>query len=443
MSPSRPSSALTAFSMDPVPEAVPSPASARANCSAITPASPGAWRSTAVTSRVSPLARGAISMTGTPSSTAARRHAEVQHRELLPQVGCDQHDRAGAVEVGDGGAGEAEHDLGGQAVAELRVDVVGAEHALGEAGPHVGVLVGAARAAEHRDRRRAARVERGLQPGRRRVERFGPRHLDQLAVLAHHRRPHAIGGVHPLVAVAALVAEPSLVHRLGVDAEQADDAVRGALQRAPAPDRARGARRLDRLEVPRPRPEAVRARGERADGADLHGVAGEVGGERLVGVGDHLRVRAPLAEVDQRIAGDLGREAGAAAALDAALPVEQHEVADRHRLLEVPLLLDEARLAGTERERLVLQRALAAAVAHRAVERVVDQQELEDAVLHRLHVGRLRVDDHAVGRPESRTRSACRACPRPRPGTSGTCRRASCARASRIVGCRSRAPAPP
>ena len=106
---------------------------------------------------------------------------------------------------------------------------------------------------------------------------------------------------------------------------------------------------------------------------------------------------AALAEVDERVAGDLGREPGAAAALDAALAVEQHEVADRHRLLEVALLLDEARLAGTEREGLVLQRALAAAVAHRAVERVVDQQELEDAVLHRLHVGRLRVDDHAVG----------------------------------------------
>ena len=49
------------------------------------------------------------------------------------------------------------------------------------------------------------------------------------------------------------------------------------------------------------------------------------------------------------------------------------------------LLLDEPRLAGTERERLVLQRALAAAVADRAVERVVDQQELEDAVLRSLH----------------------------------------------------------
>src|SRR4029079_12018000 len=128
---------------------------------------------------------------------------------------------------------------------------------------------------------------------------------------------------------------------------------------AAAVDRARGARCLDRLQVPRPGAEAVRARSERAHRADLHGVAGEVRRERLVGVRDDLGVGAALAEVDERVARDLRREPRAATALDAALPVEQQEVADRHRLLEVTLLLDEARLAGTERERLVLQRALA------------------------------------------------------------------------------------
>src|SRR6185436_7099703 len=102
---------------------------------------------------------------------------------------------------------------------------------------------------------------------------------------------------------------------------------------------------------------------------DLHGVAGEVRRERLVGVGDDLRVGTTLAEVDQRVARDLGREARAATALDAPLAVEQHEVADRHRLLEMALLLDEARFTRPEREGLVLQRALTTAVADRAVER--------------------------------------------------------------------------
>ena len=85
--------------------------------------------------------------------------------------------------------------------------------------------------------------------------------------------------------------------------------------------------------------------------------------------------------MDQRVAGDLVGEAGAAVAQDAALAVEQHEIADRDRLLEVPLLLDVAALARTVAERLVLQRALAALVAHRAVERVVGEQQLDDAFL--------------------------------------------------------------
>ena len=80
-----------------------------------------------------------------------------------------------------------------------------------------------------------------------------------------------------------------------------------------------------------------------------------------------------------------------------ALPVEKHEVADRDRLFVVALLLDEPALARTVAERLVLQRALAALVAHRAVERVVDEEELEDAVLGLLHPLALGVDIH-VGR---------------------------------------------
>ena len=96
-------------------------------------------------------------------------HAQVQDRELLAEVGGDEHDAPGAVDVGDGRAGETEHDVGGEPVAELRVDVVGAEHALGQARPHVGVLVGAARAAEHRDGSRARRRRaRAAVPRRRR-----------------------------------------------------------------------------------------------------------------------------------------------------------------------------------------------------------------------------------------------------------------------------------
>ena len=134
----------------------------------------------------------------------------------------------------------------------------------------------------------------------------------------------------------------------------------------------------------------------------------EVAGEGVVREGVDLRLAAAVLEVDQRVAGDVLGEAGAPVAEDAALAVEGHEVADRDRLLEVPLLLDEPALARAVGHRLVLEGALAALVADRAVERVVHEQELEDAVLGLLrglalglhdHVGRHR--DHA-GRLERR-----------------------------------------
>jgi hypothetical protein len=91
-------------------------------------------------------------------------------------------------------------------------------------------------------------------------------------------------------------------------------------------------------------------------------------------------------EVDERVAGDLVGEAGAAGALDAAFSIEGHEGVERDGLGPVALLLDEPALAGAEGEGLVLQGALAAPVAHRAVERMVDQKELEDAVLRLFHL---------------------------------------------------------
>jgi len=204
-------------------------------------------------------------------------------------------------------------------------------------------------------------------------------------------------GVDPLEAVATLVAQPTVVHRFRVDREQSHQTVRRRLHRAPALHRAGRARCLRGREVPGPGAEAVLRGGQCADRADLHGVAREVGVERLLLEVQHLHAIAAVDEVDERVARDFVGEAGAAPALDAALAVEQHQLAQRDRLGEVAFLLDETRLARTEREGLVLQRAFAAAVADGAVERMVDEEELEDAVLDLLDRVALRVHDHAVG----------------------------------------------
>src|SRR5207253_6488920 len=65
-------------------------------------------------------------------------------------------------------------------------------------------------------------------------------------------------------------------------------------------------------QVERPGAESVGGAGERADRADLRGVAREVGLERLVLVDRHLLERAALEQLDERVAGDLRGEAGAA-----------------------------------------------------------------------------------------------------------------------------------
>ena len=69
---------------------------------------------------------------------------------------------------------------------------------------------------------------------------------------------------------------------------------------------------------------------------------------------------------------------------------------ERQRLLEVALGLDEAGAAQPPAEGDVLQRALAALVAHRAVERVVDEQELDYRVLGVADAVGLGVDHHPV-----------------------------------------------
>ena len=167
------------------------------------------------------------------------------------------------------------------------------------------------------------------------------------------------GGVDRLVGETPLVAQPALVDGVGVDAEQPGDPVGRRLHGHAAPERHSRAGRLDLVEVPGPGREAIGGGGQGADRADLHGVAREVGGEGAVEEGVDLEHLAAAEEVDLGLAGHLVGEPGAAAALDAALTVEQDELRERDGLLEMALLLDETGLAGAVGQGLVLERALA------------------------------------------------------------------------------------
>src|SRR5215207_8754440 len=163
-----------------------------------------------------------------------------------------------------------------------------------------------------------------------------------------------------------------------------------ALRRAVRADRSRA------LDVPRARAEAVGPRGERADRAELDDVAAERADVGVPVEGGHIRVRAALGQDQLVVLGDLLREAHAAVAEDAALAVDRDQRRELERLAEVALGFDEARRARAPSVGDVLQRALAALVADRAVERVVDEQELDDRLLGGADAVGLGVDDHAV-----------------------------------------------
>ena len=201
---------------------------------------------------------------------------------------------------------------------------------------------------------------------------------------------------------AALVAEPAAVDLGVVAGEDPLDLPLADRRRRVAADRAAGADGGHVLDLPRPRVEAVEARRERSDRTELDHVPREDRAVRLVLEGRDLGARAPVPRDQLAVLGDLLGEARAAVAEDAALAVERDERGHRDRLVERDLREGHARRARPVAEGEVLERALAALVADRAVERMVHEDELERRLLAlgRLRGGRGRADDHALARGE-------------------------------------------
>ena len=201
--------------------------------------------------------------------------------------------------------------------------------------------------------------------------------------------PPDIGAVEPLGAqavphMAGLVGDPLLVDGV-VDARQ--DAHHLASARIDADSAAERVHRVDRRrlgQLPGPRHEGVGLGRQRAHRAEIDHVAGQVRQHALLEIGGDLHVLAAADGAELLDAGNLGHESHTARAVDAA----RHEGADQRPeifVLDRALVVLEA--AGVEAigHGLVLQIAFAALVADRAVERMIDQQELEHAFARLLH----------------------------------------------------------
>ena len=227
-------------------------------------------------------------------------------------------------------------------------------------------------------------------------------HDRRAAVAARGPRPRRVEPRHVLVALeggAAVVAHPVVVD-LDVEARLvALDVAAPVLHGDVAAHLAAGAERRLLVEVPDALGEAEAGRGQGAHRADVHHAGGERVGQLLARERADLDARAAVEEAELAGARDLLGEADAARALDAAVHVEDDVGAERDALAARvgPLVLVlEARVGDAVLEGVVLQAALAGLVADRAVERVVDEEELHHPLLRLVDLGHVGAHHHAV-----------------------------------------------
>ena len=165
------------------------------------------------------------------------------------------------------------------------------------------------------------------------------------------------------------------------------------------------AERADRVHhagvVPRPALEPVLPRGDRTHRTDVHEVAGQQRVHALFAERRDFAAVAAIDDADLRVAVDLAHESHTPRAQDAAVAVQHEGRTEIHVGLDAFAVEHSPREVHPARRRPegireVLKRALAALVAHRAVERVIDEQELEDAGARGRRFGVAGRDDHAV-----------------------------------------------
>jgi len=319
-----------------------------------------------------------------------------EHRRLLLRPRSEHHDRGALLDLGDPQRVLLGSEAGQRI--ELVVEVGGAEGLAGEALEQPRLLVGALGRAQHADGVGPVLVTDGAQPTAGLLDGLLDADLAVLfAITPHHGSAHPVGAIPAGDAVAPAVAEPHVVDERVVPRGEALHLVLAAVDVDVAAIGTLRAHTPGSLEVPGAGDEAVLAVGERAHRADLGEVALEGGAQRPAVEGRHRGLHPALLEDDLLLAGDLVVVAHAAPAEDTALLVELDAVRQRHRLVEVHLVGDRhPRRLGTVADGEVLEVALAAAVADRAVERVVEEQELEHTLTRLRHRVGLGVDHHPL-----------------------------------------------
>src|SRR5690606_32384590 len=230
------------------------------------------------------------------------------------------------------------------------------------------------------------------------LQRIAPGGFTPFAVFStDHGVCQAVFGVKAIVRKAVAVADPALVDVFVLEGNHALDAIELDLGNEVGAQTVVRADRTTAGQLPGTGRHLVGTRQQRAHRAEVDHVAGEFGFNRLADEGGDLGKLAPVHHADFHHAADLFAETHTTGAVNATLHAfggneRAHALGHDHALR---FLVAGGRLAVTDRQ--VLQLALTALVADRAVERVIDEQELHDGVLCRDSLLGACVHDHAVG----------------------------------------------
>ena len=281
------------------------------------------------------------------------------------------------------------------------IDVVGAENRARKLLQQVVLFVGGPVGADDADGRAALAVADFFQLAGGQAQRMFPGRGFQLAFgIAHQRLGQALGAVDKVEAEAALGAEKVAVDAALVAVVGADNlrAVVGLAhaQRHLAAVGAMRANGGDVVHLPGPRLVAIAAAGQRAHRANVDAHAALLAVELVAAVGRDDRADAAVLHAQRPHVHAFAAHAHAAVAEDAARTVI---VDGRGPLLLFAMLLGfgvEA-LARAVLEGHVLQFALAAGIADRAVKRVVAEQQLNGGLARLGNFSRLGDEDLALG----------------------------------------------
>ena len=295
---------------------------------------------------------------------------EHQHRGSFAQL----------AQIGAGGQAQAGRPF---PTAHFRVEEGFALHGLVEFFQEIKVFVGKASPGEGDHF-----FPGGLEILGHQLQGFLPGGLDELVAVFDQRFEDAFGGFAVMVTKATLVADPELVNRFILPRQHALDhgmaftfGFAAYAVTDVAADRALRADRGDVFHLPGTCSEAEIRRGQCAHRTNIGGVTREDRIETGLRVGHDLQLAASLVETDDRVAGHLVAEAHAARALDAAFAVEIDQLTQRNVLGQVILFVEEkTALSRPIGHGLVLQRAFAALVANRTIQRMRGEQEFDDVL---------------------------------------------------------------